>query len=130
VSPSRIGERVAAHFYLICGECPNCPAAQDSPCLDFRGNVGGAANGGYAEHSVLPSRNAIALPDGVDPTPAHGHGPGARVVVLAAGVGIHMVQVAQTYGAEVVALDVVPVKLSCWSMNSVWWRSTRRTSAA
>jgi D-arabinose 1-dehydrogenase-like Zn-dependent alcohol dehydrogenase len=130
VSPRRIGERVAAYFYLICGECPNCLASQDSLCRNFRGNVGVAANGGYAEYSVLPSLNAIAVPEGVEPVPATAipdaiatpvhvarrtaMAPGARVVVLAAGggVGIHMVQVAQAYGAEVVALDIVPDKLS------------------
>lgn len=125
-----LGQRVAAYFYLVCGTCPRCLAAEDSLCERFRGNVGVAIDGGYAEYAVLPALNAIPVPDGVDPvaattipdaiaTPVHvarrvGLQPGARVAVLAAGggVGIHMVQVARAYGADVVGLDVVPGKLA------------------
>src|SRR5205823_6333054 len=77
----------------------------------------------------LPERNAVALPSGVDPvlattipdavaTPVHvcrraGVRPGERVAVIAAGggVGIHMVQVARVYGADVAGLDVGREKL-------------------
>ncbi len=125
-----IGQRVAAYFYLVCGSCPRCLAAEDSLCERFRGNVGVAIDGGYAEYAVLPALNAIGVPDGVDPvaattipdaiaTPVHvarraGLAPGTRVAVLAAGggVGIHMVQVARAYGADVAGLDVVPQKLA------------------
>src|SRR5215472_10308934 len=124
-----VGQRVAAYFYLICGSCPNCLSAQDSLCARFRGNVGVAIDGGYAEYAVIPALNAIPVPDGIDPvaattipdaiaTPVHVARrariePGTRVAVLAAGggVGIHMVQVARAYGADVVGLDVVPEKL-------------------
>jgi propanol-preferring alcohol dehydrogenase len=129
-SPALVGQRVAAYFYLICGTCPNCLSAQDSLCTRFRGNVGVAIDGGYAEYAVIPALNAIPVPDGIDPvaattipdaiaTPVHvarraGIEPGTRVAVLAAGggVGIHMVQVARSYGGEVVGLDVVPAKLA------------------
>jgi D-arabinose 1-dehydrogenase-like Zn-dependent alcohol dehydrogenase len=129
VSTSIIGQRVAAYFYLVCGTCRNCLGARDSLCEGFRGNVGVAIDGGYAEYAVIPALNAIPVPDGIDPvaattipdaiaTPVHVARrariePGARVAVLAAGggVGIHMVQVARAYGADVVGLDVVPSKL-------------------
>jgi D-arabinose 1-dehydrogenase-like Zn-dependent alcohol dehydrogenase len=125
-----IGQRVAAYFYLICGSCPNCLSGEDSLCIRFRGNVGVAINGGYAEYAVIPALNAIPVPDGIDPvaattiadaiaTPVHVARrariePGTRVAVLAAGggVGIHMVQVARAYGGDVVGLDVVPSKLA------------------
>ena len=125
VSPALIGQRVAAYFYLVCGACPRCLASQDSLCERFRGNVGVAIDGGYAEYAVLPALNAIPVPEGIGPaeattipdaiaTPVHvarraGLQPGSRVAVLAAGggVGIHMVQVARAYGADVVGLDVV-----------------------
>ena len=129
VSRTLIGQRVAAYFYLVCGACPRCLASQDSLCERFRGNVGVAIDGGYAEYAVLPALNAIPVPDGVPAiaattipdaiaTPVHVARlariePGTRVAVLAAGggVGIHMVQVARAYGADVVGLDVVPEKL-------------------
>ncbi|WIX74851.1 alcohol dehydrogenase catalytic domain-containing protein [Amycolatopsis carbonis] len=127
--PALVGRRVMAYFYLVCGTCRECLASRDSTCLNFRGNVGVAIDGGYAEYAVLPSLNAIEVPREVDPvaattipdaiaTPVHiarraGLGPRTRVAVLAAGggVGLHMVQVARAYGAEVVGLDVVPDKL-------------------
>jgi propanol-preferring alcohol dehydrogenase len=80
--------------------------------------------------TVLPARNAIRLPEPLDPvlataipdaiaTPVHvAHRaaiqPGERVVVIAAGggVGIHMVQVARLHGADVVGLDRAEDKLA------------------
>lgn len=130
VSRKRIGERVTAYFYLFCGDCPRCLAGRESRCANLRGFVGVHRDGGYAELATLPERNAIALPDGIDPvlataipdavaTPVHvarraGIEPGERVVVIAAGggVGIHMVQVAAARGAEVLGLDASPAKLA------------------
>jgi len=128
VDPGRVGERVVA-YYLVCGACRRCLAGEDSLCERFRGNVGVAIDGGYAEYAVLPSLNALAVPDGVDPvlattipdaiaTPVHvarraAVQPGERVAVIAAGggVGIHMAQVARVFGADVAGLDAVPAKL-------------------
>ncbi|UOZ03433.1 alcohol dehydrogenase catalytic domain-containing protein [Amycolatopsis sp. WQ 127309] len=130
VSSERIGERVAAYFYLVCGECVQCLGSRDSMCLNFRGNVGVTIDGGYAEYAVLPALNAISVPGAVSSefataipdaiaTPVHvarraGIEPGCRVAVLAAGggVGVHMVQVARAYGADVVGLDIVASKLA------------------
>src|SRR5438105_4410673 len=124
VEPSRRGELVTAHFYLFCGRCPRCLAAREPICENLRGWVGVDRDGGYAELVALPARNAVALPAGLDPvlattvadaiaTPVHvcgraGVRPGERLAVVAAGggVGVHMVQVARVYGAEVVGLDV------------------------
>jgi len=129
VSPGRRGERVTAHFYLFCGRCPRCLAAQEPLCDNLAGWVGVDRDGGYAELVALPERNAIALPPGLDPvlattipdavaTPVHvcrraGVRPGERVAVIAAGggVGIHMVQVARVYGADVAGLEVASEKL-------------------
>jgi propanol-preferring alcohol dehydrogenase len=114
VPAAMVGQRVAAYFYLVCGSCPQCLASAESLCERFRGNVGVAIDGGYAEYAVLPALNAIPVPDGIDPvaattipdaiaTPVHvarraGVAPGARVAVLAAGGGV--------------GLDVVPDKLA------------------
>ncbi|MGW4489183.1 alcohol dehydrogenase catalytic domain-containing protein [Amycolatopsis sp. NPDC004368] len=127
--PALVGRRVMAYFYLVCGVCPECLAGRDSTCVNFGGNVGVAIDGGYAEYAVLPVLNAVEVPAEVDAvaattiadaiaTPVHiarraELGPRTRVAVLAAGggVGLHMVQVARAYGAEVVGLDVVAEKL-------------------
>lgn len=130
VAAERVGQRVTAYFYLFCGECPRCLAGAEDLCERLAGYVGVDRDGGYAPRCTLPARNAIALPDGLDPvlattipdavaTPVHvarlaGIRPGARVAVIAAGggVGIHMVQVARVYGAEVAGLDIDQRKLA------------------
>jgi D-arabinose 1-dehydrogenase-like Zn-dependent alcohol dehydrogenase len=124
-----LGVRVTAHFYLFCGECALCAAGYEPLCEHSAGTIGTARDGGYAEIAVIPERNAVALPENLDPveatviadavaTPVHiGHlagiGPGDRMAVIGAGggVGVHMVQVARLLGAEVVGLDVVSLKL-------------------
>ena len=126
----RIGERVAAYFYLFCGSCPRCLAGTEDLCANHGGYLGVDRDGGYGRRCVLPARNAIRLPDGIDPvlatvvpdavaTPVHvvrraEIGPGDRVAVLGAGggVGIHMVQVARVHGADVLGLEVDARKLA------------------
>jgi D-arabinose 1-dehydrogenase-like Zn-dependent alcohol dehydrogenase len=125
-----VGRRVAAYFYLVCGECPACLAGTDPRCSRLGGWMGVHRDGGYAPKAVLPSANAIPIPEELDPaaatvipdavaTPVHvagraAIGPADRVVVLAAGggVGIHMVQVALARGAAVAGMDVVDEKLN------------------
>jgi len=130
VPDERVGERVCAYFYLFCGRCRRCLAGLESLCENLVGYVGVDRDGGYAQMTVLPARNAICLPEPLDPvlataipdaiaTPVHvAHRaaiqPGERVVVIAAGggVGIHMVQVARLHGADVVGLDRAEDKLA------------------
>jgi D-arabinose 1-dehydrogenase-like Zn-dependent alcohol dehydrogenase len=126
-----VGRRVAAYFYLVCGECEACMEGRDSNCANLGGWVGVHRDGGYAPFVCLPVRNAIALPEGIDPvaatvvpdalaTPVHvcferaRIRPGERVAVVGAGggVGIHMVQVARLCGADVFGLDVQEKKLA------------------
>jgi propanol-preferring alcohol dehydrogenase len=129
VEPQRLGELVAAYAYLFCGHCRRCVAGSESLCDNLSGFLGVDRDGGYAELCVLPARNAVTLPDGLDPVAAsvvpdplttsvhicHRAvlGPGDRVAVIGAGggVGVHLVQVARLFGAEVVGLDVEAAKL-------------------
>jgi propanol-preferring alcohol dehydrogenase len=129
VDRARLGETVAAYFYLFCGDCRHCLAGTEDLCDNLAGFVGVDRDGGYAERVVLPARNAVSLPPGLDPalastipdaiaTPVHvahraGIQPGQRVAVVAAGggVGIHMVQVARAFGAHVLGLDIDGDKL-------------------
>lgn len=130
VPRNRVGERVAAYFYLFCGRCPACLAGNESLCERLAGFVGVHRDGGYAELAALPERNAVPLPPEIDPvlataipdaiaTPLHvaqraGIGPGTRVAVLGAagGVGIHMLQVAALHGAEVLGLEATAAKVA------------------
>lgn len=130
VDANLVGRRVAAYFYLVCGSCAWCMAGSDPRCSALAGWVGVHRDGGYAPVAVLPARNAIPMPESLDPvaatvvpdalaTPVHvagraGIGPSDRVVVFGAGggVGIHMVQIARLRGAQVAGFDVVDSKLA------------------
>lgn len=126
-----VGRRVVAYFYLSCGACEPCAAGRQSRCARLAGWVGVHRDGGYAPWTTLPARNAIPVPDDLDPvaatvvpdavaTPVHVCGtrarvtPADRVVVIGAGggVGAHMIQVAALYGARVAGLDRTDEKLA------------------
>jgi propanol-preferring alcohol dehydrogenase len=127
----KAGQRVTNHFYITCGQCKQCRSGRETLCLNPRGNIGAATDGGYAEYVVLPERNVVPIPDGVSyvdaavasdaiATPYHAcHkearlGPGDSVLVIGAGggVGIHMVQMARLCGARVIAADIGDDKLA------------------
>ena len=130
VDPGRLGERVGAYFYLFCGRCTQCLSGNEPLCLSLAGYLGVTRDGGYAERATLPARNAIPIPESIDPvsaaaipdavaTPVHVSRraqiqPGDRVAVIGAGggLGIHMVQVARLYGGNVVGLENEEAKLA------------------
>ena len=127
--PDLAGKRVVAYFYLACGVCRQCLAGFEPLCERLGGYVGVDRDGGYAELCVLPAFNALPLGSQLDPvvattipdaiaTPVHiarraSIRPGTRAAVIGAGggLGIHMVQVAAAFGADVAGLDVDEAKL-------------------
>ena len=125
-----VGERVVCHFYLTCGACRFCRSGRETLCTAFRGFVGRATDGGYAEYMAIPARNVTPIPPGVSDldaaiasdaiaTPYHACreeariGPGDTVLVVGAGggVGIHGVQMAKLCGGWVVGVDITDDKL-------------------
>jgi alcohol dehydrogenase, propanol-preferring len=130
VTTVKVGDRVTCHFYLTCKVCPYCRSGRETLCPNFRGNVGMACDGAYAEYMAIPAVNLCPIPSGVSDveaaiaadaicTPYHACreearvGPGDRVLVVGAGggVGIHMVQMARLSGGWVLAADVSDPKL-------------------
>ncbi|MGI9556718.1 MAG: alcohol dehydrogenase catalytic domain-containing protein, partial [Solirubrobacterales bacterium] len=123
VDPARVGERVGAYMYLVCGRCRQCLSSNEPLCGNRAGYFGVTMDGGYAERATVPALNAIPIPEGIEAatavvvpdamaTPVHvsrlaGIRPGDRVAVIAAGggLGVHMVQVARIYGGEVAGLE-------------------------
>jgi propanol-preferring alcohol dehydrogenase len=124
VSSRRVGERVMAYFYLVCGMCDACQSGQDSLCRNLGGWVGVHRDGGYAPFTVLPAGNAVPLPESVPApqataipdaiaTPLHvcrTRGriqPGDRVAIIGAGggVGLHMIAMAALFGGQVAGLE-------------------------
>jgi len=124
------GDLVTAHFYLTCHNCNFCRSGRETLCPDFRGFVGLACDGGYAEYMTLPAVNLCKIPEGVSPldacvaadaicTPYHNCvaeaqiKPGDLVAIVGAGggVAIHAVQMAQVCGGHVVGVDISEKKL-------------------
>ena len=130
VATVKAGDRVTCHFYLTCKVCPYCRSGRETLCPNFRGYVGMACDGGYAEYMAIPAVNLCPIPRGVSDveaalaadaicTPLHACreearvGPGDRVLVVGAGggVGIHTVQMAKLCGGYVLAADLGDAKL-------------------
>lgn len=126
----KAGDRVACHFYLTCKACSFCRSGRETLCRSFKGYLGMAADGGYAEYLVVPALNLCHVPEGVSDldaavatdaiaTPLHACreeariGPGDQVLVVGAGggVGIHAVQVAKLCGGWVLGADLTDEKL-------------------
>jgi len=116
------GDRVAVYYYLFCGLCRWCLAGRQNLCVAPRGVLAFAADGGFAEHVVVPARCLVRLPDRVSfeqaaplccagTTAIHSLNeaavsPGEVVVVVGAGgVGLTAVQEARRRGARVVAVS-------------------------
>jgi D-arabinose 1-dehydrogenase-like Zn-dependent alcohol dehydrogenase len=131
VTHVKVGDRVTCHFYLTCGTCRFCRSGRETLCTAFRGYVGMASDGGYAEYMAIPAANVTPIPPGVSDldaaiaadaicTPYHACreearvGPGDLVLIVGAGggVGIHGVQMAKLAGGWVVAVDITDDKLA------------------
>src|SRR5206468_8073940 len=127
----KVGDRVACHFYLTCHACRFCRSGRETLCTAFRGFVGQASDGGYAEYMAIPALNVTPIPPGVSnmdaaiaadaiATPYHACreearvGPGDSVLIVGAGggVGIHAVQMAKLCGGWVLAADITDEKLA------------------
>ena len=118
-----VGDRILAYFYLTCVECAYCRRGEQNRCTEFDGWLGVQRDGAYAEKAVIPTENALPLPDGATfaegavaadglATPLHVcdrasvDDTDTVLVIGAAGrIGIHVCQVAAMRGAHVLALD-------------------------
>jgi D-arabinose 1-dehydrogenase-like Zn-dependent alcohol dehydrogenase len=136
VTTCKPGDRVCVHFYITCGHCKWCMNGRETLCENFRGYVGAAIDGGFAEYASLPERNILPIPEGVgfaeagittDAVATNWHvfkercktKPNDRVLVIGAGggVGVHTVQVAKVFGAHVIGVDVSDEKLELAEKN-------------
>ena len=121
------GDRVAVYYYLFCGSCRWCLRGRQNLCLRPRGVLAFAADGGFAEHLVVPAHCLVRLPDSLGfveaaplccagTTALHALGEaevevGDVVVVLGAGgVGLAVVQDARRRGARTLAVSRSPAR--------------------
>ena len=128
VSSVKIGDRVALHYNISCGDCYHCSTGNDQFCEKVL-MLGHYTNGGYAEYISVPARNAIPLPNEIpfeqgatlmcaSATAFHALRKsrlkgGERVAIFGVGgLGQSAVQLAKAFGAiEVYAVDINEDKL-------------------
>jgi NADPH:quinone reductase-like Zn-dependent oxidoreductase len=118
---AEVGGKTVVQPGLSCGRCAACLGGRDNLCRSYR-ILGENAQGGYAEHIVVPAVNLAPYPERLDfPHAAAGilpfltawqmvvHkarvAPGDTVLVHGAGSGIGTaaIQIARLHGARVIA---------------------------
>ena len=141
VNNVKVGDRCTVYFYLNCGVCRWCRNGRETLCENHGGFVGVHRDGGFADFVCLPAQNYLPIPDDLtyeaaaiaaDAVNTSWHcmkeraqiNPHDDVLLIGAGggVGIHGVQVANLFGARIIAVDVSEEKLdlaSQWGANTV-----------
>lgn len=125
-----VGDKIIAPFILACGECPECRSGQTTTCRAQR-VPGFGEPGAYAEYVSVPhAHNLTRLPDFL--TPALAAGLGCRVTTAyhaltgraglqagewlaihgTGGIGLSALLIGKALGARIVAVDVVPARLT------------------
>lgn len=131
----KVGDRVAAQFYITCGLCEFCLTGRENLCANLQGFLGFTRDGGFAEYVLLPEANCVPIPDSVSyenaailsdavatswravRTKANLR-PGQTMVVIGlGGLGLHAVQVVRACGGVAIAVDTVPSKLEAAKEN-------------
>lgn len=122
------GDRVGVPWiHWSCGECEYCSDGLENLCA-AQLVTGGSVDGGYAEYLTAPASHALKVPDNLRPeeaAPLFCAGvtvyraikksrvrPGQRLAVIGVGgLGHLAIQVARTFDANVIAVDVSNDKL-------------------
>lgn len=116
------GDRVIVAAFRFCGVCPACRQGRNDQCQASAGAPGAEEDGGYAEVVRAPAVCLTRLPESISWEEAAALPcaaataleavrdvaqvrPGDRVLVTGAsgGVGVHAIQLARLFGAEVIA---------------------------
>lgn len=123
------GQRVLLHPAVSCGACDACLGGRDNLCRKYR-ILGENAQGGYAQHIVVPDVNCLPVGQGLGDAEwaamplctltawqmafRKGQvGPGQTVLVNAAGSGVSslLIQLCKLAGARVLASTASPEKV-------------------
>jgi propanol-preferring alcohol dehydrogenase len=128
VADVNVGDRVALHYNISCGECEYCKSGNDQFCPSVQ-MLGHHVDGGYAEYIAVPARNAIPLPEEIpfeeaatlmcaSATALHALSKGRLkegetvAVFGVGGLGLSAIQLAKAAGASLVfAVDIQRDKL-------------------
>ncbi|MFH1400056.1 MAG: galactitol-1-phosphate 5-dehydrogenase [Nanoarchaeota archaeon] len=123
----RVGDRVSVFPLISCGTCAHCAQGNVNLC-DSYDYLGSRSHGGFAEHVRCPARNTVLLPDNVsfeegaqiEPLAVALRGvrkaddiQGKTMFIFGMGpIGLYAAQIANQFGAHVIAVDRNEYKLS------------------
>jgi propanol-preferring alcohol dehydrogenase len=128
VTTVNVGDRVALHYNITCGDCYYCSTGNEQFCTTVK-MLGHHVDGGYGEYIAVPARNAIPLPEEIpftagatlmcaSATALHalhkGRVKAGETVAVfgVGGLGLSAIQLAKAMGAvEVFAVDIKQDKL-------------------
>jgi len=124
VAPTRVGERVVALCFQVCGTCPACRSGNEHLCPNTQ-HLGHGAGfedwdlnpGGYADECLVWASQAVPLPASVSFEDA--------VFLDGLGVAVHSVRHARVRkGSSALMLGCGPIGLLCAEVACAWGAST------
>ncbi|HEX6972526.1 MAG TPA: zinc-binding alcohol dehydrogenase family protein, partial [Limnochordia bacterium] len=126
VSGWQLGERVVVEPFIACGRCYPCRIGKGNCCVRLQ-IIGMHRPGGFAEALAAPAANLHRIPAGlplelaafaepvaiaVQATRRSGLQAGESVVVIGCGpIGLALIEVLQSKGATVTAIDLIASRL-------------------
>lgn len=90
------GDRVAVHYLVACGDCPQCRSGHEQFCPTGQ-MIGKHRDGGWADFICMPERNLYQLPANV--SLEHG-----AVMMCSSSTSLHALRKARLAGGETVAV--------------------------
>jgi propanol-preferring alcohol dehydrogenase len=117
-----VGQRVVPHLFVTCGQCRNCLEKNEAQCTNLEGVIGVTRSGAFAEYFVAPAQNLLPLPERVSfeagglvscavITAVHAFRRArvasgeTGVVIGAGGIGLLLVQLLKSAGAQAVVVS-------------------------
>jgi L-iditol 2-dehydrogenase len=125
VTGVRVGDRVAIHHHVPCGECRRCRRGHETMCERFRAT--GLDPGGFAERLRVPAElvdELLVLPDGLDPVAATFVEPLACVLRAQDRIGLQAGDSLLVVGAGVNGLLSIAAA-HARAVDAVWVREPR-----
>lgn len=128
ISTVEVGDRIVVNPLITCGKCSMCVRGLDSLCL-HRKLIGAHQPGAFADYVLVPAKNCLQLPKGMDlvtgalaeplacgmrAAKLGGVTPGDRVVVIGAGtIGLFAMTAARRLGGDIIlAVEINPGRLA------------------
>lgn len=126
----KVGDEVLVSFYIPCNECELCKMGRKTICENLIGRLGFELNGGFAEYVKVPESNLIRKPKELSFSEAaivscsmgtiyHAllkrakirEGDYIAMIGAGGGLGLHAIQIAKSFNAKVIGIDVTEEKL-------------------